>query len=142
MPTVMIKTDGSCLFNGMPNASGGWGCSIEGDITHELSGKLPGERQTNNRTEVFAILKALEWMKDHPEVKATIYSDSKIAIDGLTGKSKRNANRDIWEQVEKIVPEVRTQIAGVEHIKREENKKADMLAKRAAGALILEGGLL
>jgi len=132
---VTIYTDGSCINNGKPEASAGWSVVIEGDVNEELYGKLPGDVQTNNRAELFAVQKALEWVKDHPGVEATICSDSKLAIDGMIGRSSRKANRDIWQEIEKLAVEVRHRIKDVQHVPREKNKRADELAKLAANAL-------
>lgn len=134
---VTIRIDGSCINNGQPDASAGWAVIIKGDKNDKLYGKLPGDLQTNNRAELFALLKALEWVKKHPEAKAAIYSDSKVAIDGLLGNSQRKANRDIWSQIEAIMPEVVEQIIDIKHIVREENREADELARKAANALII-----
>lgn len=134
---VKIYIDGSCLNNGQVEASAGWGVIIRGDIEKELNGKLPGARQTNNRAELYALLKALEWVKKHPNVKASIYSDSRIAIDGLLGDSRRKANYDIWSQIEEICLFINHQILDVKHINRDFNQEADELARKSANALII-----
>lgn len=134
---VEIYTDGSCLNNGQPDASAGWAVVIKGDIETTLAGKLPGDKQTNNRAELFGLLKALEWVKEHPEAKAGIYSDSRIAIDGLLGDSQRKANRDIWVEIERLCPQIADQLVDVKHVDRNENKEADELARKAANALII-----
>lgn len=134
---VQIFIDGSCLNNGQPDASAGWAVIIKGDTKDNLYGKLPEGLQTNNRAELYALLKALEWVKDHPNAKAAIYSDSKVAIDGLLGNSQRKANRDIWVEIEALFPEIAEQIIDIRHIVREENREADELARKAANALII-----
>lgn len=134
---VRIYTDGSCINNGNPEASAGWAVVIKGDMESVIKGKLPGSKQTNNRAELYGLLKALQWVKDHPNVKAAIYSDSKVAIDGLLGNSQRKANRDIWVEIEALCPEIADQIIEVKHIVREENREADELARKAANALII-----
>jgi ribonuclease HI len=139
MENVQIHIDGSCLNNGQPDASAGWAVIIKGDIEENLSGKLPGDRQTNNRAELYSLLKALEWVQNHPGVKASIYSDSKIVIDGVLGTSMRKANRDIWEDIERICPLIADQLAEIKHVDRNQNKEADELARRAANALIILG---
>lgn len=134
---VQIFVDGSCLNNGQPDASAGWAVVIKGDIETNLTGKLPGEKQTNNRAELYGLLQALRWIQSHPEVKAAIYSDSRICIDGLLGDSQRKANRDIWVEIEQICPEIAGQLTDVKHVDRNENKEADELARKAANALII-----
>lgn len=138
MKNVDIYIDGSCINNGMPNASAGWAfVAKEGEDTLKAAhGKLPGDKHTNNRAELFSLLKALEWIKEN-EVSASIYSDSKIVIDGLLGDAQRKANRDIWEQIEEICPTLSGKIANVSHIDRELNKEADELAKKSAYALFV-----
>jgi ribonuclease HI len=137
MQQVEIYIDGSCLNNGQPDASAGWAVIIKGDTETNLSGKLPGEKQTNNRAEIYALQKALEWVQEHPEVKASIYSDSKIAIDGVLGTSQRKANRDIWVEIEKLCPLVAGQLTEVKHVERNQNREADELARRSANALLI-----
>jgi len=137
MQQVEIYIDGSCLNNGQPDASAGWAVIIKGDTETNLSGKLPGEKQTNNRAELYALQKALEWVQEHPEVKASIYSDSKIAIDGVLGTSQRKANRDIWVEIEKLCPLVAGQLTEVKHVERNQNREADELARRSANALLI-----
>ena len=137
MQQVEIYIDGSCLNNGQPDASAGWAVIIKGDTETNLSGKLPGEKQTNNRAELYALQKALEWVQEHPEVKASIYSDSKIAIDGVLGTSQRKANRDIWVEIEKLCPMVAGQLTEVKHVERNQNREADELARRSANALLI-----
>lgn len=137
MQQVEIYIDGSCLNNGQPDASAGWAVIIKGDTETNLSGKLPGEKQTNNRAELYALQKALEWVQEHPEVKATIYSDSKIAIGGVLGTSQRKANRDIWVEIEKLCPMVAGQLTEVKHVGRNQNREADELARRSANALLI-----
>lgn len=137
MKDVEIYTDGSCLNNGQPDAIGGWAVVIKGEVETTLSGKLPGDKQTNNRAELYALLQALEWVQNHAGIKASIYSDSRVAIDGLLGDSQRKANRDIWESIEEVCPLIAGRLVGVNHIDREENKEADELARRAANALLI-----
>lgn len=134
---VKIEIDGSCLNNGLPTASAGWSVVVKGEMQEKLYGKLPGEIQTNNRAELFALLQALQWVKDHSEVKASIYSDSKLVVEGVLGDAQRKANRDIWEQIEAICPAVSHQISDFAHHNREVNTEADELAKKAANALFI-----
>ena len=132
---VKIQCDGSCLGNGKPDAQAGWGISITGSVEQKFWGKVKGP-QTNNRAELWAVLKALEWLKEHKDYKAEIVSDSKLVIEGLKGIAKREANRDIWSQIELVCPEVVDRVTDVYHVPRESNAVADKLAKRGAQALL------
>lgn len=135
MDVVNIYTDGSCINNGTPDARAGWSYVVEGS-SHAKMGKLPGDNQTNNRAELYAFLEALKYVKTSG-VPARLYSDSKVLVDGVLGNSQRKANRDIWEDIEGIIPDVADSIVAVEHISRDKNKKADALARKGANALLV-----
>ena len=59
MKPLIIHTDGSCIGNPGP---GGWAAVIQHHSKQvELSG--PDNPTTNNRMEMMAIIRALEWVK-------------------------------------------------------------------------------
>lgn len=102
---IEIYTDGSCLGNPGP---GGWGVLILGKNNIQLSG---GEKQTtNNRMEMTAIIKALEWLHNKSgltkeqlrSVRILIHSDSNLLISTLNLGWKRKANLDLWAQIDKL----------------------------------------
>ena len=136
---LKIFIDGACKNNGQDNAQAGWGIVVYDDqnrIIHQDSGKVQG-KQTNNRAELTALLEAVKVIRNQKPEKAGIVSDSSILVDGVTGKAKRKANRDIWEQIEAIFVELRGVVdIHVMHVDREENKEADELASQAANSLI------
>jgi ribonuclease HI len=89
-----IYTDGSCIKN--PNGPGGWACYIIDGYGMEfiLSG---GEKSTtNNRMELRAVIESLKFLKDKDSCK--IYSDSMLTINCASGKWKRKANLDMWDE--------------------------------------------
>lgn len=91
---LSIYTDGSCLKN--PNGPGGWAlCIIEEDNTEfYMSG---GEKSTtNNRMELKAVIEALKCVKTGDSCK--IFSDSMLVINCASGKWKRKANLDLWDE--------------------------------------------
>ncbi len=79
IPTVTIYTDGSCHPN---PGRGGWGCVLyfrDGRV-QELSG---GEMETtNNRMELMAALRALQYLAEPHNVD--LYTDSQYFRDGIT----------------------------------------------------------
>ena len=91
---IDIYTDGSCIVNPGP---GGWAAIVfDGDSKRALSG---GEQDTtNNRMEILAVVKGLQAVPDSSEV--TIHSDSQYVINTMTRNWKRNANQDLWEQLD------------------------------------------
>ena len=108
---VQIWTDGACKGNPGP---GGWGVYMKykdskyADREHELYG---GELDTtNNRMEMMAVIKALEFFKSPWPIE--LYVDSQYVKKGLTewlpGWLKRNwknsankpvKNKDLWLQL-------------------------------------------
>lgn len=107
MSNVDIFCDGSCLDNGKRNARGGWSYVIpnnDKEIGEEVFGKLRAGKQTNNRAELEAMLRSLIYVYEKGDKDAfyTIYSDSEVVVGGINGTSVRNANRDIWEEIEEI----------------------------------------
>ncbi|KXT05891.1 hypothetical protein AC578_391 [Pseudocercospora eumusae] len=90
---VRIYTDGSSLANGSTNAWGGVGVYFGPADKRNISEPLQGTKQTNQRAELTAIVRALEVApKDR---KIVIVSDSKYAIDCVT-EWFRNWQRNGW----------------------------------------------
>ncbi|KAH0476517.1 MAG: uncharacterized protein KVP18_002614 [Porospora cf. gigantea A] len=61
MPSVY--TDGSCLGNGKIGARAGWGVYFPADRAG-CRGRLPGSLQTNQRAELYAIIVALDKIRE------------------------------------------------------------------------------
>lgn len=100
---VDIYTDGSCRPNGM----GGWAASLyaAGSNLNTL-GNEPNT--TNNRMELYAVIKGLEQLQYPCDV--TIYTDSKYVCDGInewlgrwahhqwrTKKGTPIEHQDLWQ---------------------------------------------
>lgn len=145
---IYMYADGACSGNGTESARAGWAFTVyadEGESTpiHEEKGRLAGERQTNNRAELQAILKALNYIDSDSNKEYTIYSDSEMAVKGITGEASRNANRDIWESIESICDNIisANKLVTIKHIKgHADNKRhnyCDSLAVAASRALLL-----
>lgn len=77
---TVIFCDGSCMGNGTSDAIAGIGVWFPG-TRYQISDRCPGE-QTNNRAELFAIVKALETTRTDPIIH--IFTDSKYAIGCCT----------------------------------------------------------
>ncbi len=108
---IIIFADGSSLGNPGP---GGWGAivKIESQVT-ELGGAL--KHTTNNRMELTAAIKALEFISFHKIKKDQpifVYTDSAYVINGITkwvyGWQKNNwktskkeavINQELWEEL-------------------------------------------
>ena len=125
--TYEIHTDGSCLLNPGP---GGWGAIIagEGGATSKLSG---GERSTtNNRMEIVAVIEALEAIPQG--ASAVVHSDSEYVVKTMTKGWKRNANKDLWERLERAAAARNVEFRWVRgHAGNKGNEMADRLAVNA-----------
>jgi ribonuclease HI len=146
----IIGTDGSCLDNGKPTARGGWSFIVqdtEYNDVHIDFGKIREGKQTNNRAEQEAVLQALIWVWDNTEAgdSVTIYCDSDVVVGGINGTSGRDANRDIWAQIETMCTTLlhTIKVEGTEgHQNNSEdpihvlNFRADKLARQGANTLL------
>ena len=93
-----IYTDGSCLRN--PNGPGGWAVVIVEENGYEYYFADGDPSTTNNRMELTAVIEAISLLKEGQE--CLVYSDSQLTINCATGKWKRKANLDLWEEYEKF----------------------------------------
>jgi ribonuclease HI len=80
--TLKIYTDGACSNNGRPNAKAGYGIFFGYQDPRNISERLPGSVQTNQRAELFAVIQALHAVSDDLDV--TICTDSKYCIQAAT----------------------------------------------------------
>jgi ribonuclease HI len=84
----VIYTDGACPSNGTVAGRAGIGVFFGINDKRNISARLPGLHQTNQRAELFAVLKALEaiYTTHLPGIKRNIYilTDSKYVIQALT----------------------------------------------------------
>jgi ribonuclease HI len=102
---LRIYTDGSCLGN--PGA-GGWAVLI---MFNEDEVVLKGGalNTTNNRMEMTAVLKALEWLVNNFKrylkyIKIVeINSDSNLVVQTILKGWKRKANLDLWEKIDSLL---------------------------------------
>ncbi|MBQ3565225.1 MAG: ribonuclease HI [Alphaproteobacteria bacterium] len=108
--TVRVYTDGACSGNPGP---GGWGAVLifeDGTIT-ELSGRA--ENTTNNKMELTAAIKSLEFFTEKTSVE--IFTDSTYVKNGITqwiknweknnwkNSAKQDVkNRELWEQLSEL----------------------------------------
>lgn len=95
---ILIYTDGSCIGNPGP---GGWAAVIQwsGQKTEQAGHETP---TTNNRMEMTAVIRALEWVKKNKlaEHAIELHSDSSLLIKTLNEGWKRKANLDLWDKLD------------------------------------------
>ncbi|KAL8867227.1 MAG: hypothetical protein Q9174_005800 [Haloplaca sp. 1 TL-2023] len=146
---LRIHTDGSALGNGSVGAFAGVGVYFGPADKRNISETLPGPRQTNQRAELTAILRALEIVPKNRDV--SIITDSKYAIDCVTtwcinwrrngwktAAGKAVENRDLVENVLSMIEErdalkVQTAFEWIKgHANHPGNVEADRLAVEGA----------
>jgi ribonuclease HI len=104
--TIQVYTDGSCLYNGTKRAKAGVGVYFGQDDPRNMSHPLSrGERQTNNRAEMTAIVEAIEQAepelaKGHPLV---IHTDSEYSMRVL-GEYGRRCQGSGWNNTYGLTP--------------------------------------
>ena len=144
MSTVEIYTDGACRGNPGP---GGWGATLEmGEHFRELSGAEA--MTTNNRTELMAVISALEALKRPVPIK--LYTDSEYVRRGITewlkswkargwktADRKPVKNQDLWERLDAIASRHDIEWHWVKgHSGVPGNERVDRLANAAIDALL------
>ena len=104
MKTVDIYTDGAC--SGNPGVGGYCAILIYNDVEKLISGNE--QNTTNNRMELYAVIKGLECLKERCVVN--LYSDSQYVVDAFnkdwilswktnnwkTSNKKEVKNQDLW----------------------------------------------
>ena len=140
---VEVYTDGACSGNPGP---GGWGATIKlEEETVEIYG---GENNTtNNRMELIAAIKALEFLNESHKI--ILYTDSNYVKDGITKwifnwkknnwkTSSKQAvkNRELWERLDELNQKKNINWSWVKaHNIDEFNNQVDVLARKAADTL-------
>ena len=135
---INIYTDGACSGN---PGKGGWGVVILNNNKEIL---LNGGDQltTNNKMELTAAIKALEYFKDKKDL--IIYTDSKYVKDGIeswiknwkkngwkTSTKKIVKNKELWIQLDNLINKHNVYWKWVKgHAGFEFNEKADELARK------------
>lgn len=150
---LSIYTDGSSLANGTAGARAGVGVYFGPCDSKNVSEPLAGARQTNQRAELTAILRALELAPRHLDV--AIHTDSRYSIDcvttwykgwkrngWLTANKKPVENRDLVQDVRAKIEErqglgCQTYFVWVKgHSGDRGNSEADRLAVQGAGQVL------
>ncbi len=137
---VTIHTDGACEPNPGP---GGYGIVlIYGDVHKVLSGGF--RNTTNNRMEIYAVIKALEVLKWPCQV--ILHSDSRYVIDTMNlgwakrwkandwwrSKKARAENTDLWKRLLELCEQHQVTFVWVKgHSGNQENDQCDKLSYEA-----------
>ena len=138
MNVIEVFTDGACKGN---PGDGGWGAIIRVDGEEEYL--WGGEKETtNNRMEMMAAIKALEYFKKSSKI--TLTTDSGYVKDGITkwlenwkknnwktSSKKPVKNKDLWQELDSLSSRHTISWKWVKgHSGHRENEIADMLANK------------
>lgn len=104
--SLKVYCDGACSGNPGP---GGWAFVIP-KLNIEMSDY---EKQTtNNRMEITAVIKALEYVRTHffgvGEDKLEIITDSQYVVNTMTKGWQKKKNTDLWDQLDGIIGKFNT----------------------------------
>ncbi len=137
-----VYTDGSCLGNPGP---GGWGVVIKHPKKEVI---LSGgeENTTNNRMELTATIKALDFLLNKKIKNIVIHTDSNYVMMGITEwikNWKKNSwktakkdpvlNQDLWKELDELRRNLDVEFKWIKaHVGHPENEKCDAIAKSEA----------
>ncbi|CAG8791320.1 11177_t:CDS:1, partial [Gigaspora rosea] len=97
---VIIYTDGYCKKNGTDDAKASIGVFFNDNDSRNLSERLPGKKQTNNRAEIFAIIRALETVNKENDI--IIFTDSTYVINCYNVKNHK-PNFDLVDRMNDLI---------------------------------------
>jgi len=126
--TVAFYTDGA--YSSTKN-KGGWAVYCPQYKLKLCNGEFGS---TNNRMEVFAAIKALEFVDESnlPEKNIIIYSDSKYLVETMNGNFQKKTNLDLWDKLSDLCTGLFTKNIQWIHVKghsgNTENEIVDKLA--------------
>ena len=137
---IKVYTDGSCLGN---PGNGGWAFLIinKNDIYYRAGFE---RNATNNRMELMAAIKALEFLNQHNDIN--LNTDSNYVKQGITNwifnwkknnwktsSKKPVKNKELWERLDELNLSKNINWSWVKaHNVDEFNNQVDILARKAA----------
>ena len=152
---IIVYTDGSCAGNGRMDAVGGIGIHFPNGELDDVSKVYRIGHCTNQRTELYAILTAIKYVKQSLGLKnyqIEIMTDSEYAINCITrwvnGWIKNGwitkdgstvSNKDFIEKIYYYYEKYNIKLTHVRgHVGIEPNEKADKLATKATDKALNE----
>jgi ribonuclease HI len=126
---IKVYTDGACRGNPGPSSIGVSFTTTKDEEFFSLSEAIG--TQTNNFAEYTAMVRALETAVENKVEKVWVRTDSQLMVRQLSGeyKVKSDSIKDLHAQASKLLEKFET--VRIEHIPREQNKRADELANQA-----------
>ena len=124
---LTIYSDGAAIPNPGPSGIGAVLYDAKGGIVAEIS-KYIGEA-TNNRAEFMALIAGLEEALRLGATGVDLKLDSELLVRQIQGTYRSKKMKSLYEQIRRLLGEFEGY--SVQHIPRDENKRADALSKRA-----------
>ncbi|KAI9093443.1 ribonuclease H1-like protein, partial [Phlyctochytrium arcticum] len=153
LPSLEVYTDGSCRGNGSSRAVAGLGVYYGPSHPHNLSERLPGPVQTNNRAELLAVIRAIETAPRTQHL--VVWSDSQYMRQGIetwmegwkrkgwvTAAGTPVKNKDLWLRLESVRDRFNGRIDFVGLIRKWVRGHNGNAGNEGADALANEGALL
>jgi ribonuclease HI len=131
---IIVFCDGLCEPNPGGTATYGWTAYWDGQkIAEECAVVCTGAGATNNVAEYAAIIAALRWLSGngHASEKTELRSDSQLCINQLQGSWAVNSPRLMLLHEEARFLSKRFTRISFRWIRREQNKEADALSRKA-----------
>jgi ribonuclease HI len=125
---INVWTDGSCLNLGKQDAKAAYGIYWGKKDPRNISARLPGKLQTNNRAEIYAVIKVLEYYNE--EKMLVVNTDSGYVINSYNSKYPKK-NSDLVHRMNELIKEKKCKVKFIYvkgHSGNEGNNEADRLA--------------
>lgn len=138
---VFIEIDGACSGQGKPFARAGWSFVVKQDnqTIFRDYGRVTEGTQDSNRAETQALLEALRWAENNPGIILNFRTDSSSLLDGISLRTARRSNRDLWHGISELMEKNAYRIRSVKWMEREQNDEADKYAKMACTCILSFG---
>ena len=130
--TLIIYTDGAFSTS---KKSGGWAFVVILNDKQIYRSYGTVYNTTNNRMELMAVIKAVDWLKSNNYLEATIISDSMYIIGTMTQHWKKRKNTDLWNKLDCSNLQIDWKhVAG--HSGNQFNEYCDLLAVHASNVIL------
>ena len=96
-----IYSDGSCVNNGLPNAIASWSYVVvdeNNNVQEACTGRVTGA-QNNNRAELVAFIKALQYIRNERNDSFIMHVDFEALYLYCNGKAKPKTNLDLYRNI-------------------------------------------
>lgn len=101
-----VFSDGSCINNGLPNAIASWSYVVtsnnNNDIIEASTGRVKG-LQNNNRAELVAFIKALQYVRNERNETFIMHVDFEALYLYCNGKARPKTNLDLYRHIDYLM---------------------------------------